>query len=184
MTKGKNDKKYAYHFTNDKLRDGQPIPAIGKWLKHSGPVVICQSGLHASRTPFQALSYAPGFKLHKVEVAGVVTEQDDKLVAKKRKIVATIDATSIILSFARKQALTVIQHFDCPPVLEYWLKTGDPDKLKEAQAASAASYAARAAANAASNAATAADWKTMRDEVYSKAIADFNKMVEDAFDAQ
>ncbi len=125
-------KEIAYHFTSDKLRDGRPIPAVGKWLEEKGEIVICQSGLHASRTPFQALSFAPGFLLHRVEVFGIVTEIDDKLVARKRKILATIDAKEIILSFARKQALSVIHLFDCPPVLKKWLETGDPKIQKAA----------------------------------------------------
>jgi hypothetical protein len=36
--------KHYYHFTSDKLRDGRPIPAIGEWLEHIGPIVPCQSG--------------------------------------------------------------------------------------------------------------------------------------------
>ena len=73
MTK-KLKTEIAYHFTGDKLRDGRPIPRIGQWLKEDGDIQICVRGLHASRTPFQALAYAPGFKLHKVEVADIVTE--------------------------------------------------------------------------------------------------------------
>lgn len=57
----------AFHFTGPALRDGRPIPAIGEWLVHDGPVAICNSGLHASRHPRDALEYAPGPLLHKVE---------------------------------------------------------------------------------------------------------------------
>lgn len=38
----------AWHFTNGKLRDGGPVPAVGETLIHEGPVVMCESGLHAS----------------------------------------------------------------------------------------------------------------------------------------
>ena len=146
-------REIAYHFTGDKLRDGRDVPAIGEWLEHKGPAVLCQSGLHASRTPFQAFSFAPGFQLHKVEIAGIVAETDNKLVATKRKIIASLDAKEIILSFARKQALSVIHLYDCPQVLREWLETGDPAKQKDA---SAAAFAANAAASAAANAANAA----------------------------
>ena len=50
----------AYHFVGDELRDGRPVPPVGEWLVHDGPVKMCESGLHASRHPFDALMYAPG----------------------------------------------------------------------------------------------------------------------------
>ena len=128
----KSKRVIAYHFTNDKLRDGRPIPPIGEWLEETGDLILCAKGLHASRTPFQALAYAPGFKLHKVEVEDIAAESDDKLVARRRKILATIDTRDLILKFARNQALSVIHLYDCPPVLKKWLETGDPALQKDA----------------------------------------------------
>jgi len=160
--KKKTKPEIAYHFTSDKLRDGRSIPAVGEWLEETGELRICEKGLHASRTPFQALSFAPGFKLHKVEVREIVAETDDKLVARQRKILMTIDAKDLILSFARKQALSVCHLFDCPPVLKKWLETGDESIRAEARdaaaayASDAAAYAADAA-DAAANAAYASD---------------------------
>ena len=60
----------GYHFTSQTLRNGNPIPPIGEWLVHSGPVVPCKSGLHMSEHPFDALTYAPGSILHCVELRG------------------------------------------------------------------------------------------------------------------
>ena len=155
--KKKTKPEIAYHFTSDKLRDGRSIPAVGEWLEETGELRICEKGLHASRTPFQALGFAPGFKLHKVEIEGIVAETDDKLVARRRRIIATIDAKDLILSFARKQALSVIHLFDCPPILKRWLETGDESIRKEARDAANAAYTAAAnAANAAAAAANAA----------------------------
>ena len=73
----------AYHFCGDTLRDGRPIPADGEWLTHDGNVVMCASGLHASRHPFDALQYAPGPILCRVECEDGVTEHDDKLVCRR-----------------------------------------------------------------------------------------------------
>ncbi len=122
----KSKKIIAYHFTNDTLQDGRPIPPIGEWLEETGKLTLCVKGLHASRTPFQALAYAPGFTLHKVEIGDIVAESDDKLVARRRKILATIDAEDLILKFARKQALSVIHLYDCSLVVKEWLETGNP----------------------------------------------------------
>lgn len=84
--------KIYYHFTSETLRDGRPIPAVGEWLTHDGPVVICETGLHASETPYDALQYAPGQMLHRVELDGVTVtpSHTDKVVAQRRKIIATI----------------------------------------------------------------------------------------------
>ena len=62
----------AYHFVDEKLRDGRPIPADGEWLVHEGDAVLCESGLHASRDPFGALQYAPGATLCLVECEDIV----------------------------------------------------------------------------------------------------------------
>ena len=56
---GGNEMTRAWHFVGKKLRDGRPIPADGVKLRHTGPVVMCKSGLHASLHPFDALKYAP-----------------------------------------------------------------------------------------------------------------------------
>lgn len=101
-------KKYAYHFVSDTLRDGSQIPADGEWLVHEGEVDICSSGLHASWHPFDALQYAPGGTLCLVEVEDVVTEQNDKFVCRRRRIVKRIDSEPLSREFARWCALQVI----------------------------------------------------------------------------
>lgn len=51
---------FAWHFVGETLRDGRPVPPDGEWLTHDGVCVLCESGLHASRDPFDALYHAPG----------------------------------------------------------------------------------------------------------------------------
>src|SRR5690606_20582632 len=77
----------AYHFVGSTLRDGRPVPPDGVWLEHDGPIAIRESGLHASRRPWHALQFAPGETLCLVEVAGIVEEERNKLVARRRRIV-------------------------------------------------------------------------------------------------
>lgn len=51
----------AYHFNNGhNLRDGRPLPELGEWLEHTGSLEPCESGLHASEHPLDALNYASG----------------------------------------------------------------------------------------------------------------------------
>ena len=119
----------AYHFTKgNKLRDGRPLPAIGEWLEHTGPIVPCESGLHASEHPFDALQYSPGEMLHLVEIDGeLVTHGDppNKVVGRRRKILASIDATDLLREFARWCALQVSHLWECPDVVRRYLETGD-----------------------------------------------------------
>jgi len=160
--------KTYYHFTGDKLRDGRPIPAVGEWLNHEGQIEMCVSGLHASAHPFDALKYAPGNLLHKVILKDIVEKQDDKVVARSRKIVATIDATELLRRFARQQALSVVHLWDAPPVVKEYLETGN-EELRAA-AWNAAGDAVRAAAwDAAGDAAWAAVRAAARDAAWAAA---------------
>ena len=141
----------AYHFVGETLRDGRAIPADGEWLVHDGPVLMCESGLHASRGPWDALTYAPSATLCLVDCDDIVDEHDDKLVCRRRRIVARFDATELLGAFGRGEALSVIHLWDAPDVVRQYLTTGD-ENLRDAawDAAWAAAWdAARAAAWAA-----------------------------------
>lgn len=159
----------AWHFCAETLRDGRPIPPDGKWLVHTGPVEICSAGLHASRRPAHALEYAPGPILCRVECADVVDEQADKLVCRRRRIVARMDATEMLRYYARMQALSMIHLYDDPPdvVLDY-LMTGD-ESLRAA-AKDAAWAAARDAA-----------WDAARPAARDAARDDFDALVYECF---
>ena len=76
----------AWHFAAKNLRDGRPLPADGEWLKHEGPVEICETGLHASKRVIDALQYAPGSTVCRVTCREIVTEQGDKFVCRERRI--------------------------------------------------------------------------------------------------
>ncbi len=145
-----DDLVLAYHFVGATLRDGRPVPLDGAWLTHDGPVVMCESGLHASRHPYNALQYSPCATLCRVECADIVQEDSDKLVCRRRRIVARIDATDLCRAFARSCALDVISLWDAPEVVRQYLETGDESIMAAAsdaaRAVSAAAWAASAAA--------------------------------------
>lgn len=140
----------AWHFVDRTLRDGRPVPADGEVLRHEGDVRMCRSGLHASRRIIDALKYAPGSTICRVEMRGVVDEDDDKLVARERVILWRVDGDAVLREFARTCALEVLHVWatddtpDIDTVVE-WLLTGD-EKLRSA-AYSAAYWAAYSAAN-------------------------------------
>jgi hypothetical protein len=166
----------GWHFVNGTLRDGRPIPNDGEVLRYTGPLVMCESGLHASKEPFDALQYAPGPTLCLVNCAGEIVEGDDKLICTERTIIARMDATDLMRYFARMQALSVIHLWDTEPkdvVLDF-LMTGDESLRAAARdAARAAAWAAaRDAARAdARDAAWAAAWAAARDAARADAWA-------------
>jgi hypothetical protein len=127
----------AWHFVADTLRDGSPIPPDGAWLKHTGGVIPCKSGLHASIDPFDALIYAPGNTLCRVELRGTIKyHEDDKIVASKRRILWRVDATDMLRSFARGQALAVADLWEeMPAIVREYLETGDYAKRSAARVA-------------------------------------------------
>jgi len=195
-----------YHFTSTTLRDGTPIPAIGKWLTFNGVPIPCERGLHASPDPFDALQYAPGDRLHQVYLSGTIVAHGspvNKFASQKRKIIASIDATPIMRLFARRVALDVIHLWDAPPIVKEYLETGDESKRAAAwdaawaaagdAAGTAAGDAARAAAcDAAWDAARAAARAAAGDAAWAASWADkralyrcwFNETVVAVFAAQ
>jgi hypothetical protein len=153
----------AYHFVNDTLRDGSPVPEDGVTLKYDGKIELCSSGYHASRKVWQALEYAPGHTLCRVHCAGEVIEPngEDKLVCTERTILARIDASDLLWDFARSCARDVLPLWNAPDVVVEYLKTGD-ESLRDA---------ARAAA-----------WDAAWDAAQKKQRARLTSMVNAAFD--
>ena len=159
----------AWHFTAlDKrlgYNDGRLVEP-GKTLVHPGELELCKSGLHASARLINALQYAPGPYIWRVEVGGTILRGSDKLVASERTPLWGFDATDILRRFARKCALDVIHLWDAPDVVIRYLKTGDESIRADAYAAArdaARAAAADAAWDAARAAAYAAAWVAARD---------------------
>ena len=172
----------AYHFVGDMLRDGRPVPPVGEWLVHDGPMVMCESGLHASRHPFDALTYASGPVLCLVDCDEIEAEENDKLVCRRRRIVARFDATTMLRTFARRCALDVIHLWKAPQVVRDYLTTGDESLRAAALAAEDEARAAEDEARAAEdeawaagadtrNAARGAAWDAARGAAWAAALA-------------
>jgi hypothetical protein len=141
----------AWHFSGEKLRDGRDIPSPGVKLTHDGPMVMCESGLHASLRVLDALNYAPGNIVHRVRCCGEFVRGDDKIVSRERTIIWSLDCEKILRAFARRCALDVVHIWDAPEVVTRYLKTGGENISSAAYSAadSAVNFAARAAANSA-----------------------------------
>ena len=88
----------AWHFINNDftiLTDSMTRPLKvhqGQVLRHRGPLELCKKGLHASIKPIDALKYAPGAVVYRVECSGDVIQGDDKLVCSRRRVLWVADA--------------------------------------------------------------------------------------------
>jgi hypothetical protein len=158
---------HAWHFVRlvdgrPVLRDGRPMPEPGEWLVHEGEVRLCESGLHASWKPLDALSFVswPDAAVCLVEVDEIegqdIDDYNDKFVCRRRNVIAWAPADETLRGFARQCALSVLHLWDAPAVVREWLETGR-EEVRDA-AGSAAWYAARSA-----------DWYTARSAAWSAA---------------
>ena len=151
----KAEKVLAYHFTNGmKLRDGQPLK-VGKTYKYEGELEMCAKGYHASVDIVDALYYAPGFQVSRVECSGDMKKQSDKLVCRNRKVLWTMDAKAIILKWSIRvatDAVKMVRKTSTDKAWNAWADlwiSGKDRTYAHAAAANAAAYAAANAANAA-----------------------------------
>ena len=161
------EKILAWHFTEGAtLRGGQPLE-VGKTYTYRGDVEICKSGYHASRRLIDALRYAPGAQISRVECWGDVQEQNDKLVARNRTVLWTLDATMVLHEFACRVAEIALSKVTPDPrslaaikAKRKWMKGKISDEeldaagrgawyATESAAESAAWYAAKSAAESA-----------------------------------
>lgn len=180
---------YCWHFLRKNeagepvLRYGTQAPQVGEWLEFTGEVVICQSGLHASRRAIDALEYVDWSDAVAclVDVDAVHGEQPNKLVCSRRRIVAMCDADEVLRLFARQCALGVIHLWNPPQVVVEYLTTGD-ESLREAAHhsaadAAAAAYAAYAASARAAHAAAPAAASDAADAADAAAAGMLERML-------
>lgn len=104
----------AWHFVKEDLtlRDGQKVKAgrVYKLPKGTEPV-LCHTGYHASMRAIDALNYAPGPIVCRVELRGQVVEDTDKLVATERKVLWLADASKTLRLFACDEAAWALKRF-------------------------------------------------------------------------
>jgi hypothetical protein len=73
---------------------------VGQTQTAEGPLELCENGMHASRRALDALRYARGPIVCRVELSGEILEGKDRLCARHRKVLAMADATKTLHEFA------------------------------------------------------------------------------------
>lgn len=128
----------AWHW----ISDGRPM-VVGETVTHEGPLELCASGLHASERLLDALRYAPGAVVCRVECDGEIVRGEDKFVCRSRRVLWVLDATAMLRAFARQCALDVAHLWEMPDVVRRYLETGD-QSLRSAAEDAALAYASEA----------------------------------------
>lgn len=120
-------KAWYFSTADKKLRYGDKREiAVGVIHEIEGNPVLCEHGLHGSVDILDALGYAPGPVIWRVELSGNMDKGDDKIAAQKRTYLSGgIDISDVLHKFARMCALDVVHLWDAPDIVVRYLKTGD-----------------------------------------------------------
>ena len=180
----------AWHFLRQNKKLGYEdnrLVRVGHTFKcEPDTIKLCQQGFHGSIKPIDALEYAPGPIICRVELGGRIIRGDDKVFASDFLVIAMADATEtlhLMACWSAEQALKLIKNPDPRSVAAIqakykWLRGEITDSELDAAwaAARAAAWAAawaaaRDAAGASWNAAWAAAWAAARDVSWNAAWA-------------
>ena len=107
----------AWHFITKDRKLGYSdnrIVKTGRTYKCKGPLVLCENGLHGSKHLIDALYYAPGPILCRVELSGEIIHSDDKSVARLRTVLRLRDISTILHEFACQCAEDALALVDKP----------------------------------------------------------------------
>ena len=164
------NKQTYWHFLREDRKlgygDGRLVIA-GDTLSVPGPLEMCNYGLHASKNLLDALKYAPGSILCKVELGSDVITQGDKSVSSSRKTLWMTDISDLLHKFAcdaaeqclkdrESEGIEVdIRSYAAIEAKRGWLRGSVTDS--ELQSARSAAESARSAAWSARSARSAAD---------------------------
>ena len=164
----------AWHFLSEDKRlgygDGRLVE-VGQTLECEGEPALCSNGMHGSVRLIDAVYYASGPIVCRVEIEGDVIEGEDKLCGRRRTVLWMLDATRLLHEFActcAEDALALVEQPDARSVTviaakRRWLRGEITDE--ELDAAEDAAWAAVGAAvgSAAENAALAVARAASRD---------------------
>ena len=104
----------GWHFTEAQHhgRDGWPLQKVEELPTGIKPI-LCEIGLHASKSALDALSYAPGPFVSRVRLEGTVVVGDDKACATRRvRLAGPVDASRELRLFAADCAEHVLPIFE------------------------------------------------------------------------
>jgi len=122
----------AYWFSDNGIvtnESGRHEFHVGKTYSMEGEIIPCVRGFHGSEHPFDALGYTQADSLDLVELAGTIVPHGDpvdKHAASQRTHIVRINATDILLAFARWCALQVVHLWTDADAVRQYLTSGNP----------------------------------------------------------
>ena len=163
----------AWHLLSEDKRlgyDDGRLVEVGATLECKGDPELCSNGMHGSVRLIDAVYYASGPIVCRVEIEGDVIEGEDKLCGRRRTVLWMLDATRLLHEFAcacAEDALALVEQPDERSVeaieaKRKWLNGEVTDE--ELASARAASWAASRSASyaVAYSASWAASWAAVR----------------------
>ena len=165
-----NDTILGWHFVREdrKLRDGQIVKSGRVYRLPKGQTPeLCERGYHASERAIDALKYAPGPVVCRVELRGTIIPDTDKAVATERKVLWVADATTVLHELAcwcAERALRAERKAGREPDPRSW----EAVKVKRRWLAGKATNQELSAAWSAADSA-AASWSAARSAAWSAA---------------
>lgn len=118
--------------------DNRPV-TLSESHHIDGRIIPCKNGLHLSPKILDALKYAGGSIVYRVEGYGVIKPHGnpvDKYACSDRKyIMGGIDVENVLRKFSRMCALDVIHLWNAPNIVIDYLKTGKEEIGAAARAA-------------------------------------------------
>ena len=167
------DRWLGWHFlpADRRLRGSREVVKAGRTYRFEGPLALCSHGMHASRRALDALTYAPGPVVCRVELLGERLDAHFKSCARERRVLWIVDATRVLHEFALAVATDALRAADARGAVvdpraraaietkRRWLRGEATDAAlaaAEAAAWAATEAASEAATEAASEAATEA----------------------------
>ena len=157
------------------------VVKVGGVYRATGPLVMCSNGVHASRRVLDALRYAPGSICCRVHLRGEILHGTDKSVARERRVLWMVDATTLLHEFTLTVALNMLHWVKARG--EYvdprsWVALDVKERWLRGVATDRQLAAAWAAARAAEDAARAAAWAAAEDAAWTAAEGAQNTMLE------
>ena len=109
-----SDRWLGWHFLpkDRRLRGSRKVVKAGRTYRVEGPLALCSHGMHASRRALDALTYAPGPVVCRVELLGERLDAHFKSCARERRVLWIVDATRVLHEFALAVATDALHAAD------------------------------------------------------------------------
>jgi len=104
----------GYKFVNDDLTSTHNNYRwkIGKWNKSEGELKPCETGLHASRTPYDVSQFPIANRLFVVEARGEVVYGENKFVSREMRLIKELPTKKIFVEYAIKCAYRILKNYE------------------------------------------------------------------------